>query len=230
MADEARPATGILIEFHAYASNQLPGVLADLADLADLAEESGTTREATAARWDAVAAGNRSMTLRRVAALPAVPGLGEVVYLNPYAEELRAEDVTWLVDPEVGEPHVSIRLSDIDFDVVGDDDALAAFREAGWEIESDRRTDTKSQTRCQRCDHRRSTSASSGTVVSSSALLGFDLGDWRATHDSGGSSASPTAAPSTMVAGSRPHVGQVTDPKNVACNVLWVACACLSTT
>lgn len=78
------------------------------------------------------------MTLRRVAALPAVPRLGEVVYLNPYAEELRVEDVTWLVDPEVGEPHVSIRLTDIDFDVIGnDDDALAALREAGWEIESD---------------------------------------------------------------------------------------------
>jgi hypothetical protein len=132
MADDARPATRIQIEFHAYASNQLPGVLADLA------EESRSSREATAARWDAVAAVNRSMTLRRVAALPAVPRLGEVVYLHPYVEELRVEDVTWLVDPEVGGPHVSIRLSDIDFDVIGnDDDALAAFREAGWEIESE---------------------------------------------------------------------------------------------
>jgi hypothetical protein len=132
MADDARPAPGILIEFNAYASNQLPGVLAALA------EESGTSREATAARWDAVAAGNRSVTLRRIATLPAVPHLGEVIYLDPYAEELRVEHVTWLVDPEVGEPHVSIRLSDVDFDVIGnDDDALAAFREAGWEIESD---------------------------------------------------------------------------------------------
>jgi hypothetical protein len=130
VVDDAHSAAGILIEFHAQASNELPGVLADLA------EESGSTRDATAARWNAVAAANRSTTLRRVAALPAVPRLGEVVYLNPYAEELRVEDVTWLVDPDIGEPHVSIRLSNIDFDVIGDDDdALDAFRQAGWETE-----------------------------------------------------------------------------------------------
>ena len=130
MVDDAPSAAGILIEFHAQASNELPGVLADLA------EESGSTRDATAARWNAVAAANRSMTLRRVAALPTVPRLGEVVYLDPYAEELRVEDVTWLVDPDIGEPHVSIRLSNIDFDVIGDDDdALDAFRQAGWETE-----------------------------------------------------------------------------------------------
>jgi hypothetical protein len=129
VADDAPPGIGILIEFYAYASNELPGVLAGLA------EESGSTREATAARWHAVAAANRSMTLRRVAVLPAVPRLGEVVYLHPYVEELRVEEVTWSVDPEVGQPHVSIRLSDIDFDVIGDDDAPGAFREAGWETE-----------------------------------------------------------------------------------------------
>jgi hypothetical protein len=130
VVDDAPSAPGILIEFHAQASNELPSVLADLA------EERGSMREATAARWNAVAAASRSTMLRRVAALPAVPRLGEVVYLDPYAEELRVEDVTWLVDPDIGEPHVSIRLSNIDFDVIGDDDdALDAFRDAGWETE-----------------------------------------------------------------------------------------------
>ena len=129
VADDPPPATGILIEFRADAGNELPGVLADLS------EEYGHAREATAVRWDVVAAANRRVTLRRLAVLPAVPRLGEDIHLDPYPEVLRGEHVTWFVHPEVGEPHVSIQLGNIDFDVIGDDDdALDAFSGADWEI------------------------------------------------------------------------------------------------
>lgn len=132
MGDGPPAGAGILIEFRADAGNELPGVLANLA------EEHGHPREATAARWGAVAAANRRMTLRRVALLPAVPRVGEEIYLHPYSEVLRVEDVTWLVDPEDDEPHVSLQLGDIDLDVIGDDDdALDAFRQAGWEVDVD---------------------------------------------------------------------------------------------
>jgi hypothetical protein len=107
--------------------NQLPGVLADLAD------DSGNARDATAARWDATAAAQRAVWLRRVVVLPAIPRIGDLVYVEPYSDELHVEEITWNIDPEDGETMVSVRLSDINFDVIGDDDdALEMFLEAGW--------------------------------------------------------------------------------------------------
>ncbi|MHA6783208.1 hypothetical protein ACVGOW_19740 [Pseudonocardia saturnea] len=104
--------------------------------LADLADGSGNAHDATAARWDAVDAANRSVTLRRVVRLPAVPRAGEVIYVDPYSDELRVQSVTWTVDPDDDEPTVSLKLSDIDFDVIGnDDDALDAFLASGWTAE-----------------------------------------------------------------------------------------------
>lgn len=121
---------GIRIELRATGSNQLPAMLADLAD------GSGNAHDATAARWDAAAAANRSVTLRRVVWLPAVPRAGEVIYVDPYIDELRVHSVTWTVDPDDDEPTVSLHLSDIDFDLIGnDDDALDAFLASGWTAE-----------------------------------------------------------------------------------------------
>lgn len=130
MTGSERVVGGILIELRAYASNQLPAMLADLAD------GSGNARDATAARWGAMDAASQGVALRRVVRLPAVPRAGEVLYAEPYSDELRVESVTWYADPEDGEPVVGMMLSDIDFDVIGDDEeALGALLAAGWTVE-----------------------------------------------------------------------------------------------
>lgn len=116
------------VELRALASNQLPAVLADIAD------DAGNSRGATEARWMATAAKDRAVSLSRIVALSVVPRAGETLWVDPYSEELRIESVTWHIDPDTDDdPHVTLQLSDIDFDVLGDDeDALTYFLDAGW--------------------------------------------------------------------------------------------------
>lgn len=125
--DGAQPPI-LRVELRALASNQLPAVLADIAD------DAGDARGTTQARWMATAAKDRAVSLCRIVALSVVPRAGETLWVDPYTEELRIESVTWHIDPDTDDdPHVTLQLSDIDFDVLGDDeDALAYFIDAGW--------------------------------------------------------------------------------------------------
>lgn len=67
---------------------------------------------------------------------PAVPRAGKVIYVDPYSDELRVHSVTWTVDPDNDEPAVSLHISDVAFDVIGnDDDTLDAFLASGWTAE-----------------------------------------------------------------------------------------------
>lgn len=130
-AHRIRPDTQaptLRVELRALASNHLPAVLADIAD------DAGDARAATQARWMATAAKDRAVSLSRVVALSVVPRAGETLWVDPYTEELRIESVTWHIDPDTdNDPHVTLQLSNIDFDVLGDDeDALAYFIDAGW--------------------------------------------------------------------------------------------------
>lgn len=47
------------------------------------------------------------------------------------------ESVTWHVDPDTDDdPHVTLQLSNIDFDVLGDDeDAIGYFIDVGWTLD-----------------------------------------------------------------------------------------------
>jgi hypothetical protein len=44
--------------------------------------------------------------------------------------------VTWTVTPDEGESHVQLHLTEVDLDVLGDDqDALEMFTDTGWVID-----------------------------------------------------------------------------------------------
>ena len=86
--------------------------------------------------WAAKQAGAGTVMLRRTVELPAVPRTGEVVYADPYTEPLTVTSVTWTADPEEDEVHVQLHLTQIDLDVLGDDeDALEMFTNAGWVVD-----------------------------------------------------------------------------------------------
>jgi hypothetical protein len=121
----------IAIELLATARNMLPGALADLAEMQNT---RGT--DVTQVRWAAGRAAAAAVMLRRTVALPAVPRAGDVVYVDPYTEPLTVESVTWTVTPDEGQAHVQLHLSNIDLDVLGDDeDALEMFTVTGWVID-----------------------------------------------------------------------------------------------
>jgi len=120
------------VELLARASNQLPAVLAEIAD------DAGDARGATRARWMATAADGRRVLLRRIVALSVIPRAGETLWVDPYTEELRIESAIWHLDTDDDtDPHVTLGLSDIDFDVLGDDEtALSYFTDAGWTLDA----------------------------------------------------------------------------------------------
>ena len=125
----------IRIRVLARAHNMLPGVLADIA------EDAGYTRDATRGRWDATAERSRAVLLERIIELPAVPREGEEVWIGPYSEAMIVTSIAWNANPPAtdgAEPvHVDMWVDELDLDVVADTEtALAWFRDAGWDIET----------------------------------------------------------------------------------------------
>jgi hypothetical protein len=123
----------IRIELRASAHNMLPEVLANIAD-----EHSGPTIGATRARWQAAEAARGAVVLIRTVELPAVPRVGEEMYVAPYTEPAIVDTVSWRTDPGDDEdPHVLVDLEAFDLDVLADDDedAIRMFVEAGWRVE-----------------------------------------------------------------------------------------------
>ena len=61
--------------------------------------------------------------------------MGDELYASPYPEALQVRLVAWQVDPTEEEAHVQLFLTDIDLDVVADQEtALEMFAEEGWVI------------------------------------------------------------------------------------------------
>jgi hypothetical protein len=135
-ADILQCGSVIRIRVLARAHNMLPGILADIA------EDVGHTLDATRGRWDATSERSRAVLLERIIELPAVPREGEEVWIGPYSEAMTVTSVTWRVDPSTeddGQPvHVDMWVDELDLDVLADTEtALAWFRDAGWDIETD---------------------------------------------------------------------------------------------
>jgi hypothetical protein len=62
---------------------------------------------------------------------------GAEMFVAPYPDRLVVEHTIWHADARVGEPHVQVFLSPIDFDALGDKaQALAMLRGAGWDASS----------------------------------------------------------------------------------------------
>lgn len=121
----------IRIQLRAHACNMLPAVMADIA------EEHGDKTAATRSRWSANAARAAAVFLTRTIALPAVPRVGDELQVDPYTEAMTVLSVTWRADPEDDEPAVAVDVDHLDLDVIADeqDDAVAEFEAAGWNVE-----------------------------------------------------------------------------------------------
>ncbi|MGI5127464.1 hypothetical protein ACQEVB_11700 [Pseudonocardia sp. CA-107938] len=121
----------VRIRVEAEAHNMLPAVLASLA------EEMGYKADATRARWDAVAEEARAVTLSRTIGLPAVPKVGDDIWIAPFPDAMVVSQLTWRADPdpEEDDTQITIWVEDLDLDELGDTEgALEAFRRAGWHV------------------------------------------------------------------------------------------------
>ena len=119
----------IAINLLTTARNMLPRLLADLSAEQDDRGIAATQR--WAAEW-----ADAAVMPQRTVWLPAVPRAGEVVYVDPYTEPRAVTEGTWIVEPVEGESHVQLHVTDVDLDVLGEDDyTVEMFTEIDWAID-----------------------------------------------------------------------------------------------
>jgi hypothetical protein len=105
------------------------------ANLARLAEESGEQHAATSLKAKIEAAERQALMLRRYLPLPGVPRVGDQVCHHPSWTPATVEAVHWILDPDPdeGETHVEVVLSNVDLDEVGEEwGALEMLLDIGW--------------------------------------------------------------------------------------------------
>ncbi|WP_322750185.1 MULTISPECIES: hypothetical protein [unclassified Frankia] len=104
--------------------------------LGDVFEHAGLIGDADQVRAEARDTARRALTLARTVDLPAVPRVGERVWADPNWEPVTVREVEWTLVPDGDDPHVRVRLDDLDEDEVGAEwGATELLLDNGWTVQ-----------------------------------------------------------------------------------------------
>ncbi len=104
--------------------------------LGDMFEHAGLIGDADQVRAEARDTARRALTLTRTVDLPAVPRMGETVWVDPNWEPVTVRAVEWTLAPEGDDPRVCVLLEDLDEDEVGAEwGATELLLDNGWTVQ-----------------------------------------------------------------------------------------------